>query len=218
MAPYFYLMDSVAPPGLSLVTVFSLLACCVQVLAAVLLTHRYGGRSSAEDRWVLLWLFYDVIVHLTLEGPFVYMSLVGTVETSEGPLAELWREYSKADSRWLVSDPTIVSVEILTVVLDSLIGLLLIHAVLKDKYYRHFLQVALSVCELYGGWMTFCPDWLMGSPHLDTSSQLHLWVYLGFFNGLWVLVPVLLLVQSWFCLRSLHMLRMDRDHMSRKNM
>ena len=130
------------------------------------------------------------------EGPFVYMSLVGTVETSEGPLAELCeyfyslilcsvphstllikdmlyfyyyinltdscryfnclchflsdtclsvsppvclsvgREYGKADSRWLISDPTIVSIEILTVVLDSMLALLLIHAVLKDKYYR----------------------------------------------------------------------------------
>lgn len=46
------------------------------------------------------------------------------------------REYGKADSRWLVSDPTIVSIEILTVVLDSLLALLLIHAILKDKYYR----------------------------------------------------------------------------------
>lgn len=45
-------------------------------------------------------------------------------------------KYGKADSRWLVSDPTIVSIEILTVVLDSLLALLLIHAVLKDKYYR----------------------------------------------------------------------------------
>ncbi|KAI3365886.1 hypothetical protein L3Q82_000874 [Scortum barcoo] len=184
-------------------------ACSIQVLAAVWLTHRCGGRSSAEDRWILLWFFYDVIVHLTLEGPFVYMSLVGTVETSEGPLAELWKEYSKADRRWLVSDPTIVSIEILTVVLDSLLALLLIHAVLKDKYYRHFLQISLSVCELYGGWMTFCPDWLIGSPNLNTSSRLYLWVYLVFFNGVWVLVPVLLLVQSWSSLRRLHTFRLD---------
>ncbi|KAM4538323.1 emopamil-binding protein-like [Fundulus diaphanus] len=196
-------MDSDTLPALSLVSVLSLLGCSVQVLAAAFLAHRYGGRSSPVDRWILLWLFYDVIVHLTLEGPFVYMSLVGTVETSEGPLAELWKEYGKADSRWLVSDPTIVSVEILTVVLDSLLALLLIHAVLNEKYYRHFLQVTLSVCELYGGWMTFCPDWLQGSPHLDTSNPLYLWLYLVFFNGLWVLVPVLLLVQSWLRLSGL---------------
>lgn len=196
-------MDSEAAPGLSLVSVLSLLGCSLQLLAAALLTHRYGGRSSPTDRWVLLWLFYDVIVHLTLEGPFVYMSLVGTVERSEGPLAELWKEYGKADSRWLVSDPNIVSVEILTVVLDSLLALLLIHAVLHDTYSRHFLQITLSACELYGGWMTFCPDWLLGSPHLNTSNWLYFWLYLVFFNGLWVLVPVLLLVQSWFGLKSL---------------
>uniref|UniRef100_H2MW83 EBP like n=1 Tax=Oryzias latipes TaxID=8090 RepID=H2MW83_ORYLA len=195
----------------------SLSACVLQVFCAALLTYRYGGITSGEDRWILLWLFYDVIVHLTLEGPFVYMSLVGTVETSEGPLAELWKEYGKADSRWLVSDPTIVSIEIFTVVLDSILALLLIHAILKKKYYRHFLQIALSVCELYGGWMTFCPDWLLGSPHLNTSRWIYLWVYLVFFNGLWVLVPVLLLVQSWSCLKSLE-LRGDNSEVIRKNM
>ncbi|XP_069020256.1 emopamil-binding protein-like [Embiotoca jacksoni] len=211
-------MDLATPPRLSLVSVLSLLACGVQVLAAILLTRWYGRRSSAEDRWILLWLFYDVIIHLTLEGPFVYMSLGGTVEKSEGPLAELWREYSKADSRWLVSDPTIVSIEILTVVLDSLLALLLIHAVLRDKYYRHFIQISLSVCELYGSWMTFCPDWLLGSPHLNTSSWLYLWVYLVFFNGMWVLVPVLLLVQSWVSLRSLQALKTDKHDINRKSM
>ncbi|XP_058478699.1 emopamil-binding protein-like [Solea solea] len=198
-------MDTAAPSsGLSLVSVLSLLACSFQVIAAALLTHRYGGRSSVTNRWIMLWLFYDVIVHLTLEGPFVYMSLVGTVQTSEGFLAELWKEYGKADSRWLFSDSNIVSIEILTVVLDSVLAVLLIYAVLRQKYYRHFLQVSLCVCELYGGWMTFFPQWLTGSPHLDTTHWLHLWVYLVFFNGVWVLVPVLLLVQSWFSLKTLH--------------
>ncbi len=26
--------------------------------------------------------------------------------------------------------------------------------------------------------MTFCPEWLTGSPSLDTSNALYLWVYL----------------------------------------
>ena len=26
--------------------------------------------------------------------------------------------------------------------------------------------------------MTFCPEWLIGSPALDTSNALYLWVYL----------------------------------------
>uniref|UniRef100_A0A8C6LQD9 EBP like n=1 Tax=Nothobranchius furzeri TaxID=105023 RepID=A0A8C6LQD9_NOTFU len=188
-------MDSAGLPSLPLVSVLSLLACSLQLLAAGLLTRRYGGRSSPMDKWILLWLFYDVIVHVTLVRELFLLCHVA--------LKLGRKEYSKADSRWLVSDPTIVSVEILTVVLDSLLALLLIHAILNKKYYRHFLQVALSVCELYGGWMTFCPEWLTGSPHLNTSSWLHLWLYLAFFNGLWVLVPVLLLLQSWLFLKSL---------------
>lgn len=61
-------MDSEVPPTLSLVSVLSLLGCSLQLLVAALLTHRYGGRSSKTDWWILLWLFYDVIVHLTLVG------------------------------------------------------------------------------------------------------------------------------------------------------
>jgi hypothetical protein len=27
-------------------------------------------------------------------------------------------------------------------------------------------------------WMTFCPEWLTGSPNLNTANWLHFWVYL----------------------------------------
>lgn len=30
----------------------------------------------------------------------------------------------------------------------------------------------------YDSWMTFCPEWLTGSPSLDMSNALFLWVYL----------------------------------------
>jgi hypothetical protein len=36
----------------------------------------------------------------------------------------------------------------------------------------------LEVSELLSRWMTFCPEWLTGSPSLDTSNPLYLWVYL----------------------------------------
>lgn len=197
-------MASEAGPVFSVVSAVSLLACALQGAAAYLMMRRIGGNRCTTDQWLLTWLFYDVIVHITLEGPFVLMSLRGSVESSEGPLAQLWQEYGKADRRWLISDPNIVSVEILTVVLCSGLALALIYAVVHNKHYRHFLQISLSVCELYGGWMTFAPEWLQGSPSLNqASSFLHLWVYLVFFNGIWVLVPGLLLLQSWGALRDL---------------
>lgn len=39
------------------------------------------------------------------------------------------------------------------------------------------------------GFMTFCPEWLIGSLNLDTSNFMYMWVYLVFFNMLWVFIP-----------------------------
>lgn len=38
--------------------------------------------------------------------------------------------------------------------------------------------------------MTFCPEWLIGNLNLDTSNFMYLWVYLVFFNTLWVWIPL----------------------------
>ncbi|XP_058542071.1 emopamil-binding protein-like [Neofelis nebulosa] len=182
----------------------SLLLCVALLVGGCALGLRLGRGRAAADRGVLAWLCYDALVHFALEGPFVYLSFVGNIADSEGLIASLWKEYGKADARWLYFDPTIVSLEILTVVLDGSLALVLIYAIVKEKYYRHFLQITLCVCELYGGWMTFFPDWLMGSPNLNTDSWLYFGVYLVFFNSVWVLIPGLLLCQSWVELKKMY--------------
>lgn len=61
------------------------------------------------------------------------------------------REYGKADYRWLVADPNIVALEILTVAFDGPLTMLLIYAIINNKPWRHFIQITLCICELYGG-------------------------------------------------------------------
>lgn len=48
------------------VTVVSLLACAAQFAVGFILAQIWGKKCSATDRWVLVWLFYDAIVHITL--------------------------------------------------------------------------------------------------------------------------------------------------------
>jgi len=50
------------------------------------------------------------------------------------------------------------------------------------------------------GWMTFAPELLTGGKNLVTDSWLYLWVYLVLFNGLWVVMPIALMYQSWLAL------------------
>jgi hypothetical protein len=68
---------------------------------------------------------------------------------------------------------------------------------LKNKPYRHFFQIILCTCELYGDWMTFVPALMEGASNLDTANPKHLWLYLVGSNGVWVVVPLLLLWQSY---------------------
>ena len=44
------------------------------------------------------------------------------------------------------------------------------------------------MCEI--GFMTFAPEWLTGNLNLDGSNFMFLWVYLVFFNMLWVFLPL----------------------------
>ncbi|XP_070263574.1 emopamil-binding protein-like [Myotis yumanensis] len=193
-----------AGPGLGTAAGGSLLLCAALLAAGCALGLRLGRGRGAADRAALAWLCYDALVHCALEGSFVYLSFMGNIADSDSFIASLWKEYGKADARWVNFDPTIVSVEILTVVLDGSLALVLMYAIVKEKYYRHFIQITLCVCELYGGWMTFSPEWLMGSPNLNTNNWLYFWVYLVFFNSVWVLIPGLLLWQSWVELKKMY--------------
>lgn len=88
------------------------------------------------------------------------------------------KEYAHADLRWGTADSTVVSLEILTVLGAGPIASYIVYLLAKDDPSRHYWIIVLCTAELYGGWMTFCPEWLTGSPNLDTSNPLYLWVYL----------------------------------------
>ena len=60
----------------------------------------------------------------------------------------------------------------------------------------HSRVPALTSCR-NAGWMTFAPEWLSGSPNLDTSNFMYKWVYLIFFNTLWVWIPLWILVEAY---------------------
>lgn len=176
-------------------------------LAGVLLigTVAYGASKSYlptsvrwQDRYVFIWLAFDALIHFIFEGSWLWHSVLGRqVNTGVGPFADMWREYTKADARWGVADPTVVSLELLTVLGGGPLACYILYQLVKNDPARHYWIVVLSTAELYGGWMTFCPEWLTGSQALSTSNLLHLWVYLALMNGIWVIVPIFLMIDSY---------------------
>lgn len=126
-----------------------------------------------------------------------------------GPSARLWQEYAKADHRWASADVTVISLELLTVFLGGPAALYVCYLVYKASSPRATASVrgaakaklwlvapALATAELYGGFMTFAPEWLTGSTQLETKDPVYLWFYLFFFNTLWVWVPIWVLWEA----------------------
>lgn len=126
-----------------------------------------------------------------------------------GPTARLWQEYAKADRRWGGADLGIISLELLTVFLGGPAAVYICYLLYRScneklsaksrgglKATLWLVAIALATAELYGGFMTFAPEWLSGSPSLVTDDPVYLWLYLFFFNTLWVWLPLWVLWEA----------------------
>ena len=120
---------------------------------------------------------------------------------SQAPMARLWQEYAKADRRWGGADLTVISLEILTVGLAGPTAVYVCYLIAKATKAQSpsvkarcqsrlwFVATALATAELYGGFITFAPEWLSGNNALAGDDPVYLWLYLVFFNMLWVFIP-----------------------------
>ncbi|KAK5137832.1 hypothetical protein LTR08_006600 [Meristemomyces frigidus] len=118
-------------------------------------------------------------------------------EYGTSPFSALWMEYAKADRRWGGTDLTVISLELLTVFVAGPMAVWICYCLRKTRSDRWFWMILLATGELYGGFMTFVPEWLSGSVNLETSNFMYKWVYLFFFNTLWVWIPLWILYEAY---------------------
>jgi len=171
---------------------------CALVPAYFGLVKLLPKTASKADKFTFLWLAFDALIHFTYEASWLYLSTFGrTVNGSGGPLAEMWKEYASVDFRWGTADPVIVAIELPTVLGAAPLCCYIISQLIRNDPARHYWIIILSTVELYGGWMTFCPEWVIGSPNLDSSTAWNFWVYLVFMNIIWVFVPLWLMWESY---------------------
>ena len=166
--------------------------------------------TTLKTRSIFVWLAFDCICHLSLEASWLYLSTQRrSVNASTSFFGRLWQEYAKADARWGTGDATLVAMEFVTVLLcGPLAGYCAWLLSEGDRVY-HFWVLVLSTAELYGGWMTFAPEWLVGSGALRTDDWLLCWVYLVVMNLVGVVVPAGLMWDSWQVVQSC--LRQSKD-------
>ncbi|XP_072034047.1 emopamil-binding protein-like [Amphiura filiformis] len=174
----------------------------VSIFAGLFLGKR--AKLSVTERWVVVWWVYDVLTHFTLELPFLYLAWTDTTKTAIGFVPDVWREYSLADRRYVDAEANTVIVELLTVFFGAVLAVFIIEAIFNPKWYRHYLQICVCMAYLYGDAMYFGAEMWSGCENLATDDKYYFWVYLIFFNFLWVIFPLLLLWQSWNAIRDVY--------------
>ncbi|WFD36412.1 GDP-Man:Man3GlcNAc2-PP-dolichol alpha-1,2-mannosyltransferase [Malassezia cuniculi] len=113
----------------------------VLVALAAFAPRLLGASSQPLSKQLLVfWLAIDALIHVFRAGFF----------------AEVWQEYSKADSRWGVADPGVVSVEILTVVLGGPLAAYAAYLVARGDQRYYLYVVVLCTAELYGDFVRGC--------------------------------------------------------------
>jgi hypothetical protein len=116
---------------------------------------KFASFNFAE-KLALFWFIIDAFTHLTIELGYVYLAFTKTAAKTDNYLGHIWREYGRADARWAIRDPVVMSIELATVAVGFLC-LFQVYGVFNRSSWRHPLQIVICVCELYGGWMTFAP-------------------------------------------------------------
>ncbi|KAK9184947.1 hypothetical protein WN943_025300 [Citrus x changshan-huyou] len=167
---------------------------CLLILSLFPFLSGKVPKISKTDRWLMCWWAFTGLTHIILEGYFAF-SPEFYKDKSGFYLAEVWKEYSKGDSRYAARDAGVVAVEGITAVLEGPASLLSVYAIATGKSYSYILQFAISLGQLYGTAVYFMTSYLEGDNFAASPYYYNLY-YIGA-NASWVVIPSLIAIRCW---------------------
>ncbi|CAL8319733.1 unnamed protein product [Merluccius merluccius] len=167
------------------------------LLATWVLSGRDGGsgQPGVWRRLAVCWFAVCGFIHGMVEGWFsLYYHII---PADQSFLSQLWKEYSKGDSRYVIADNFTVCMETITAWLWGPLSFLAVFAFLTNKPYRFVLQLIISLGQLYGVVLYFFTEHRDGYAHSEVGHPIYFWFYFVFLNALWVVIPLVLIVDAW---------------------
>jgi len=167
------------------------------ILATILVARRINPRLSASSLAVVAWFTLCGYLHCFFEGYFVANH--DTLASSQHLFSQLWKEYALSDSRYLISDPFMLSVEALTVVFLGPLSFAAAIATVATSPLRHPLRMIVCSAHLFSVSLYYATSLLEShfTGRWDSRPEpQYFWLYYVGFNMPWVLVPLILLIKS----------------------
>ncbi|XP_029466706.1 3-beta-hydroxysteroid-Delta(8),Delta(7)-isomerase [Rhinatrema bivittatum] len=160
-----------------------------------LLTGRRGQCAlSTGRRLALCWFTVCGFIHGVLEG---YFSLYyPDILTDQSFLSQLWKEYAKGDSRYVIADNFTVCMETVTAWAWGPLSIWTVVAFLRQQPHRFVLQLIVSLGQLYGDVLYFYTEYRDGFSHSQPGHPIYFWFYFIFMNMLWIVIPSALILDA----------------------
>ncbi|PQE15422.1 ebp domain-containing protein [Rutstroemia sp. NJR-2017a BVV2] len=159
--------------------------------------RRVNRRLSAADQGLVLWFVLTGSIHIFFEGYFIYNH--ARMASMQDFFGQLWKEYALSDSRYMSSDPFLLTIESWTVILWGPLSYVVAIFIVKDSPFRHSVQALVSTGEFYGNLLyllTSLLDEKFSGISYYRPEPFYFWVYFVFMNSIWLFVPAYCLYDS----------------------
>jgi cholestenol delta-isomerase len=190
---------------LTLVSTFA--AACVVVLAVTysLVTKR-NPRISKSELSKVFWFALCTSpptrkkgILLTATGGSIHSILEGyyarnfsILPGEQTLLAQLWKEYSMSDSRYLTNNSFVMVMEAITAICWGPASFLLAYFIVTENAFRHPLQIIISLGQLYGDVLyygTCAFEFLVYGLEFSRPEGYYFYGYFVFLNAFWIVIP-----------------------------
>ncbi|KAK7884268.1 hypothetical protein WMY93_027391 [Mugilogobius chulae] len=119
-------------------------------------------------KWIHLYLQLSIP---SGHGIFRFLPMWPMIDPwDQGFLSQLWKEYSKGDSRYVIADNFTVCMETVTACFWGPCSFWAVYAFLTNRPYRFVLQLIISLGQLYGAVLYFFTEHRDGYAHSRNSS------------------------------------------------
>ncbi|KAI8367282.1 Emopamil-binding protein [Blakeslea trispora] len=173
---------------------FELLVAAGTIMTALLISSivLFNTSKKATSQARFSWFFANSFLHCGFE--LYWLINRKTIAGQSDLLAEMWKEYSHADSRYIAGDKLLLALETLTIFIWGPLCIASAYYILKGSQRQYTFQSLASMCHLFSCTIYYIVD-LPEAINCD-PSPIYFWVYFIGFNAPWILVPLYLISQS----------------------
>ncbi|QMW45665.1 hypothetical protein G4B11_009120 [Aspergillus flavus] len=180
-----------------LLSVFALATLTIVGFTSAVLKKINPGLSR-QDKMLACWFIFSGCIHFIMEGYFVYNHKI--MPSRLDLLGQMWKEYAKADSRYMTMEPFVLYMESITAFAWGPLCYLISWMIVANSPYRHPTQMIVSMGQFYGDVLYYTTSIAEEVYHARSYSRpetYYWWGYFVFLNAFWIFIPVFCIYQSY---------------------